>query len=175
MRSLKFVLAILLLSSSMATWAQSYRRPATGITNPSARFGVGFIFGAPTGIAWKYWLSSTTALDGAIGLSPYDRFRFHLDYLAHAYPFQSQYFSLYYGGGGVIGGGRTEVIRYWGNGWWVTRDERLGFGVRGVLGVAAAIPSTPLDAFLEAAPILVLTPDPVGFVFDFSLGARVYF
>lgn len=175
MRSLKFLLAFLLLSFSMVTWAQPYRQPPSGITNPNARFGVGFTFGAPTGIAWKYWLSPSSALDGAVGLAPDDRFRFHLDYLVHAYPFQSQYFSLYYGGGGAIGGGRTGIIQYWRNGWWVTREQRLGFGVRGVVGMAASIPSTPLDAFLEVAPILVLTPEPVGFVTDFSFGARVYF
>jgi hypothetical protein len=175
MRTSRLVVVILLLFlSSMAT-AQIARHPSSGITNPNARFGLGFTFGSPTGVAWKYWLSSRTALDGAIGFSPYDQFRMHIDYLVHTYPFESEYLSLYYGGGGAIGTGRTDVVRYWRNGWWITRDERLGFGVRGVLGLAVPIPSTPLDSFIEMAPILVFAPDPVGFVFDFALGARVYF
>ena len=175
MKTLKYLILVALVASSTIASGQPFRRPASGITNPNARFGVGVAFGSPTGIAWKYWLSPTSAIDGAIGLSPYDQYRFHIDYLAHFYPFQSQHFSVYYGGGGVLGGGRTEVVRYWRDGWWVAREQRLGFGVRGVVGMAATIPSTPLDAFLEVAPILVLTPEPVGFVADFAFGTRVYF
>lgn len=173
MKRLTYIIAFALLSWTAVAWAQPFRRPASGITNPDSRFGIGFTVGVPTGVAWKYWLTRTSALDGAIGLAPYDQFRFHVDYLTHTFPFESQNLSIYYGGGGVVGGATSYY--YWRDGYWIARETRLGFGARGVLGVAGMIPSTPLDAFLEMAPILVLTPAPLGFVLDFALGTRVYF
>jgi hypothetical protein len=167
-------MAIALLSWTAVAWSQPLRRPAFGITNPNSRFGIGLVLGSPTGVAWKYWLTRTSALDGAIGLAPYDEFRFHVDYLTHTFPFESQYLSIYYGGGAAVGGGVSRDYYYWRDGLWIARDTRLGFGARGVLGVVGMIPSTPLDAFLEIAPIFILTPSPVGFVLDFDLGTRVY-
>jgi len=52
----------------------------TGGARAQGKLGVGVILGEPTGIAWKYRLGGAEALDGAIGLSPSDRFRFHIDY-----------------------------------------------------------------------------------------------
>ena len=45
------------------------------------RLGVGIVLGEPTGIAWNYRTSHVNSVDGAVGLSPSDRFRLHADYL----------------------------------------------------------------------------------------------
>ena len=33
------------------------------------RFGIGAVFGEPTGIAWKYHLDGVNSIDGGVGLS----------------------------------------------------------------------------------------------------------
>ena len=51
-----------------------------------SRFGFGFILGEPTGLSFKYRMNRDNAVDGAIGFSPWDRARIHVDYLWHARP-----------------------------------------------------------------------------------------
>jgi len=175
MRRIWSIILFTLFLHSGITLAQWSRRPGTDITNANSHLGIGFAVGSPTGFSWKYWLSRNTALDGAIGWGYPDAFRVHVDYLVHAFPFQSQSLSVYYGGGAAIGGYWPGAPRYLGDGRWVIRDDQLGFGVRGALGMAAAIPQTPIEAFVETGPILVIAPSPAGFLLDFALGARVYF
>jgi hypothetical protein len=137
------------------------------------QFGFGFIFGEPTGVAWKYRLSHVNAIDGAIGFSPDDRFRMHVDYLWQSYPFNDQRLALHYGVGGAVGFGRTEYIAFRDGDAFVLRNQDFGFGARTVIGLTYMIPRSPVDLFLEAAPLFVLTPDP-GMGVDVGLGVRVY-
>src|SRR5262245_26961535 len=48
-------------------------------------FGVGAIFGAPTGLSAKYWYSNDMAIDGAVAwhFGDDDRFQIHADHLWH--------------------------------------------------------------------------------------------
>lgn len=137
------------------------------------RFGFGIVFGEPTGIAWKYKIDHINALDGAVGLSPFDRFRAHVDYLWQSYPFDEQHLALHYGLGGAFGFGRQDVVVVNDRGDFFRSEEDLGFGVRAVIGLTYSIPRSPVDAFLEFAPIFVVTPG-TGMGFDVGLGARVY-
>lgn len=145
----------------------------SGAAQAQGRFGFGFILGEPTGLSWKYKMSRANAVDGAIGFSPGDRFRIHVDYLWFAYPFRDANFSLHYGVGAVIGFGRTWwVDRGHGDGYWAgTRD--LGFGVRVPVGVNYEIPRSPVELFFELAPIVILAPD-AGVAIDAGLGVRFY-
>jgi hypothetical protein len=135
--------------------------------------GFGFVFGEPTGLAWKYRLNRVNALDGAIGFSPFDRFRVHLDYLWHSHPFDEQRLSLHYGIGPAMGFGRTEYFAINRRGDYVLRRDELGFGARTVVGLTYMIPRSPIDLFLEVAPVFVVSPD-AGIGFDAGLGMRVY-
>jgi hypothetical protein len=146
---------------------------ATDLGQAQGRFGFGVMFGDPTGFAWKYRIDGVHALDGGIGFSPFDRFRIHVDYLWNAHPFETKELSLHYGLGGVIGAGLT------GHPFSPFRDPddvdgvSTGLAARGVVGLTYFIPRSPVDLFLEIAPLLVFGPVP-GFGFDGSFGVRVY-
>ncbi len=160
----KFFLLLVVL---LVVWGSLVPARAQG------RFGIGFIIGDPTGFSWKYKLSSQNVLDGAIGFSPYDRFRFHVDYLWVARPFNDNNFSLTYGVGGAAGFGRTEYIVVRGRGGLFTRDYETGFGFRVPVGLSYMIPRSPLELTLELAPLFVAAP--VGdFGVDGGFAVRFY-
>jgi hypothetical protein len=138
------------------------------------RFGAGFVFGEPTGIAWKYQMNDRNALDGSIGFSPYDRYRINVDYLWQSYPFNEPRLALHYGVGGALGFGRTDYLFDDGRNTYLFRTQDLGFGVRGVVGMTYLVPRTPMDLFLEVAPLMILAPG-TGMGLDAGFGARFYF
>ncbi len=146
-----------------------------GVSQSKAQgqFGFGFIFGEPTGVAWKYRISHIHAIDGAIGFSPFDRFRMHVDYLWQSYPFDDQRLALHYGLGAAVGFGRDEVLAFREGDTFVLQNQDLGFGARTVIGLTYMIPRSPVDLFLEAAPVFILAPD-AGMGIDVGLGVRVY-
>jgi hypothetical protein len=138
-------------------------------------FGLGVIFGEPTGISAKLWTSSANAFDFGLGWSIggdrigkykgyYDggsRVHFHMDYLWHAFDaiHSSERFPLYYGIGGRINTGA---------------GYDASVAVRGVFGIAWLPHTTPIDVFLELVPSLQLTSS-TGFGFDAGIGARYFF
>ena len=137
------------------------------------RFGFGVVFGEPTGVAWKYKLANSNAIDGAIGVSPFDRFRIHVDYLWHAYPFSTSNLALHYGVGPAFGFGRTDVVYSYSDGGYILRRGDLGFGIRTVAGLTYSIARSPVDVFFELAPLFIFAPGTdVGI--DIGLGARFY-
>jgi hypothetical protein len=142
-----------------------------GPLRAEGRTGIGIVFGEPTGVAWKYTIDPDHALDGAIGLTPYDRFRIHVDYLWESYPFENGNLLLHYGAGGAIGFRETELRRDGRS--YLVSESGVGFGVRAVLGLTYRIPRAPVDLFLEVAPVIVLAPG-AGIGFDAGFGARVY-
>ncbi len=141
-------------------------------SHAQGRFGFGFVFGQPTGVAWKYRISSMNALDGAIGFSPFDRFRFDIDYLWQSHPFEDEHLALHYGLGGAVGVGHAEFVIIRGDGYVADREE-AGFGLRTVVGLTYTIPRSPLDVFAEVAPVFVVTPNG-GIDVDAGLGVRIY-
>jgi len=145
---------------------------AASEVHAQGNFGFGLILGEPTGLAWKYKINHRNAIDGAIGFSPYDRFRIHVDYLWHSYPFQEQRLAVHYGLGAAFGFGRTDYVVSHGDSY-VLREGDLGFGARAVVGLTYMIPRSPVDVFFEMAPIIVAAPGP-GFGLDLGLGVRVY-
>ena len=128
----------------------------------SSGVGLGLIVGEPTGISFKYWTGSTTAIDAALAWSFIDGGAFHIhgDYLFHNMRLISVPEGLlpfYYGIGARI---KTA------------NDTKLG--VRVPLGLAYLFQSAPVDIFLEIVPILDLTPK-TDFAINAALGARYYF
>ena len=146
---------------------------STTFGQPRGNFGVGFVFGDPTGFAWKFRLSGENALDGVVGFSPFDRFRLHVDYLWETEPFTERHLSLHYGPGAVFGFGRTEYVVYNSRNGYFLRSEAVGFGVRGVIGITYLVKKTPIDVFFEMAPLIIFAPH-TGTGIDISFGGRFY-
>jgi hypothetical protein len=112
----------------------------------SSGFGIGIIAGEPTGITAKQWVSHNNAFD--IGLAWSFRrdgfFHVHADYLWH-FPGSvrsSEQFVPYAGVGGRFGARKKDPL----------------LGLRIVGGLAWWPKNTPIDLFVEIAPILDLAP-----------------
>lgn len=134
---------------------------AAGPHEPNA--GVGFMFGEPTGLSAKLWVSNNNAFAGGLGwhfVGPNDGFSLHLDYLYHIdNDFHTNLrFPLYYGFGARI---REE-------------GNDFGLGFRGVGGILFYPDQVPVDIFLEIAPVFVLLPG-TDLELDVAFGARYYF
>jgi hypothetical protein len=145
----------------------------SGMAQTRGNFGFGFILGEPTGLAWKYKINRVNALDGAIGFSPFDRFRIHVDYLWHAWPFNDPNFALHYGPGVAIGFGESTTFYKDRDDKYFVRSRQLGFGLRVPFGIDYAIPRSPVDIFFELAPLIIFSPD-AGVGIDVGIGLRFY-
>jgi hypothetical protein len=108
-----------------------------------------------------------------LGFSPFDRFRFHVDYLWIGRPFNNQDLSFTYGVGGAAGFGRTEFIVVKGKNLFLTRDVSTGFGIRGAFGLNYMIPRSPVELSLEVAPIFIISPSS-GMGVDGGVAVRFY-
>lgn len=126
--------------------------------------GLGFVLGEPSGIAGKFWLGQTTALDAGLAWSTFDdRSDLHLqlDYVWHDFDLlrvDRGALPVYYGLGG-----RLALNE---------RHDRLG--VRFPVGLAYIFPGRRTDLFLEVAPTLDLTPD-TNVDVAAGIGARYFF
>ena len=109
-------------------------------------FGLGVILGEPTGLSGKFWTSSRNAIDAGVAWS-FRRegfFHLHADYLWH-FPLHaetSERFTFYTGVGGRFGAVSHEAI----------------LGIRVVGGFAFWPRNTPIDIFVEIAPVVDLAP-----------------
>jgi hypothetical protein len=125
-------------------------------------FGLGLMIGEPTGFSGKYWISPRSAIDGAFAwsLDKNGKIQIHSDYLWHNYNIISVIkgkLPIYYGIGGRLLFASNNIA-----------------GLRGVAGLDYLFAGTPLDIFLELAPILDLAPK-VDFDFNGAIGIRYYF
>ena len=125
-------------------------------------FGLGIILGEPTGISFKKWTGSKTAIDGAVAwsFSGEDSLHLHADYLFHK-------FNLF-----KVEKGKIPL--YYGIGIRVRAEGRTRVGVRFPIGISYIFEKAPLGIFLELAPLLDLVPD-TDFRFNGAIGIRYYF
>jgi hypothetical protein len=161
--------------------AEARRRPASRASTFSANktFGLGFMFGSPTGLSGKYYLSADTALDFGLGVNGYGYrarrgLHLHADFLWHpAVLADVGAFALpiYFG----VGGRLWDYGRYY-------RDDRyyeddLALGVRVPLGIMMDFNDVPIDIFFEIAFVLDFFVDYGGIHADFNgaIGFRYYF
>jgi hypothetical protein len=160
--------------------AEARPRPAGRTSSFAANktFGLGFMFGSPTGLSGKYYLGADTALDFGLGVNGYGYgyrrgLHLHVDFLWHpavlvdAAPFAMP---LYFG----VGGRLWDYDRY--------RDDRyynddLALGVRVPLGIMLDFNNVPIDIFFELAFVLDFLVDDGGIGADFNgaIGIRYYF
>jgi hypothetical protein len=127
----------------------------------SKGFGLGVIFGEPTGVSLKQWVSSQNAIDAGIAWSFKGDGYLHIhgDYLWH-FPQainSEQRFVPYAGIGGRLGFSSDVVL-----------------GVRGVGGLAWWPKGVPLDVFAELAPVFDLAPS-TDFDLMGGIGVRYFF
>lgn len=148
LKLLTCLLALLVASSAMAQ---------------SRGFGLGIIAGEPTGLSGKIWTGPKTAIDFAAAWSveSHQSFNFHADYLIHdfgVFNVQKGTMALYYGIGGRL----------------VDTEGDAFLGVRVPIGIDYLFATSPLDIFMEVAPVLNLSPD-TDLDFDGGVGIRFWF
>lgn len=127
----------------------------------SSGLGVGLVVGEPTGFSAKYWMSQTTALDGAVAWSFQNNgsFYLHADFLNH-------YFD-------IIQMESGKMPLYWGFGAKVVLANDPVLGAHVPLGIAYLFENAPLDIFLEVRPGLNIFPS-TQFDMTGGIGVRYY-
>ena len=135
---------------------------AADLWGPSGGFGAGIMLGEPTGISLKSWLTKNNAWDAGIawGMGKDGALHLHGDYLWHKYDFikvEKGRLPLYYGVG-------ARVL--------FADDARIG--IRGVIGLDYIFARTPLDIFLEIAPVFDIVPG-TDLSVNGALGIRYFF
>lgn len=126
-------------------------------------FGIGIIFGEPTGISGKKWLTNTTAVDGGLAWSfiKGGSLHIHADYLWHTFDaLKTEYTIPVY----VGIGGRFKFAA----------NENARLGVRIVGGLDFLFSTAPVDIFIEIAPIMDLIPA-TQLGLNGGIGARFFF
>lgn len=125
-------------------------------------FGIGIMFGEPTGITVKSWNGDRSAFDVGAAWSLSGRneaIHLHADYLLHSWfdDVDRGRLAFYYGIGGRI----------------IFADAATA-GVRIPIGLNYVFENATFDIFAEAVPILDLTPD-TEFAGNGAVGIRYYF
>lgn len=146
--------------STGASSSPQLTAPSTGVDPLDRPFEAGVIFGEPTGLSLKYWVSETMAVDGGVGWSFDDDADLHLhaDVLWHNFD--------------LFDVSKGELPIYFGVGargqFRDNHDDR--FGIRFPIGINYLFEEIPLSLFLEIAPVLDLAPSTRG---DFTAGIGV--
>jgi hypothetical protein len=125
-------------------------------------FGIGVILGEPTGISFKNWASSTTAVDGGVAWSfaHEGSLHLHVDFLVHDFNLAEVE--------------RGKLAVYYGIGGRFKSKKKERFGVRVPVGFCYIPQKAPIDIFLEIAPLLDLAPA-TEFGLTGGIGIRYYF
>jgi hypothetical protein len=124
--------------------------------------GLGVILGDPSGVSFKGWTGSYSAVDIAIAWSfeHEDAFHVHLDYLLHSF----NLFNIEKG----------DLVLFYGVGGRLKAEEKSRVGVRIPVGLTYLFENDPLELFFELGPILDLAPR-TDFRMTGGLGIRYYF
>jgi hypothetical protein len=157
MNSTKSILSILSLFCVLFFSAnlQAQATPEKGAV------GIGVMIGEPTGVSLKFWNSSSRAYDLGVAwsFSGNDAISLHGDYLWHKWlDSEKGELAFHYGLGA-----RALVT-----------ENNSAAGLRVPVGISYLIQDTPIELFVEVAPVINVLPDTdadgVG-----GLGARFYF
>jgi hypothetical protein len=165
-RLLVVVVGMLCLSSS--AWA----------TPSSGKFGLGVVFGEPTGLVAKYWTGHRSAFDFGLAYSFGSYVAVYSDYLYHfpgsihareaffnqLVPYVGIGATAFFAGGGTTTDGKKQF----------DKGATAGIGARIPLGIEWLPPKAPIGVFLELVPGVGLVPGVYGFL-EGGLGVRYYF
>ncbi len=144
--------------------------PSPRLAAQDSGIGVGIIVGEPTGLSFKYWLGSGSAVDAGVAWSLEGRssFSIHGDYLRHFDLIQVEEGHLpFYAGLGA----RMRFLEDRPNN---EDSDNFRLGVRIPLGIAYLFENIPLELFLEVVPVLDLISS-TEFDMNFGVGGRWYF
>lgn len=148
-----------LCALAAAAFAIAVAAPVAANAN---NYGLGFVFGEPTGINAKMWHGHNTAFIGGLAWSFVEdgATSVYGDYIWHNYSLlnvQTGALPVYFGAGARL---QFE------------KDAR--FGIRGVLGLNYQFRNVPFDAFVEMVPLFDMTPD-ADLKLNAALGFRYFF
>ena len=150
-RSLFFLIVVLIWSTSGIETKAQYRS-----------LGIGGMFGSPTGITIKKWMSRKSAFDLGLAwsLSRDPGVHLHGDILYHTSDFDGMEEGVSYVYLGL--GGRIKAA---------PDDPRAG--VRIPIGVTYINGDEPIDAFFELVPVVDMLPR-TRLALNVSVGGRIY-
>ena len=138
------------------------------------KWGFGINLGDPTGLTIKHFTGRYTALNFTVGSSYFGEIRIGTDYLWHFDAFRSNVVNMHAGIGGVIGFGNSHsVIFHDEPNKFYFREDDVGIGVRGVVGIDVYPTTAPFEIFLEFGPLVGIVPE-AGAAIDVAVGFRVY-
>ena len=162
------LIALLCVISMAAAVAAQEDTAGTTTTKSTSfehgNFGIGVIFGEPTGLTAKMWTTENTGFDLGVAWSWSGNGHFHIygDYLFHN-------FSLFDVSKGTlpvyIGLGARMLFRE-------DKDDKIG--IRFPIGIEYYFDEWPVAVFGEVVPILDLAPSTTGDVSG-GIGVRFYF
>lgn len=158
MKIMKTLLTGILLLT--ITFVQANLLKAQGSNDIDKKLGLGAMLGEPTGVSVKFWTGNSTAIDVGAAWSLSDRveaLHMHSDLLFHSWFQDPENLAFYYGIGGRV----------------IFADDAEA-GVRVPFGLTYVFDRIPFDLFVEAVPILDLTPD-TDFAGNGAVGIRYYF
>jgi hypothetical protein len=167
------------VSLNFAQAAQSNSGTGQGL------LGAGVMFGEPTGLTAKYWLSSATAVQFGLAYSFGDYFEILVDHLWH-FPNVgpsisdgkiSSEFVPYMGVGGALfadtrsSSSASRSSHFFRDS---TSDSSVALGIRIPFGIEYLPRKLPLGVFLELVPGVGIVPKVFAFL-QADLGIRYYF
>lgn len=123
---------------------------------------IGLMFGEPTGVNYKYFITDANAVDAAAAVSfiPDAVFQLNADFLRHYFRFAN------------VGEGRLPLV--YGAGLAVQFRDDIRWGIRIPVGLAYFLESLPLSLFIDVAPRFDITPDTEVSI-NAAVGARYRF
>lgn len=160
MRNFKAIAIVIFIASFVCLHTENVKAQAD--TGNGGNLGVGIMVGEPTGVSVKAWNNYRSAfgIGAAWSLSGRNEaIHLHIDYLQHSWfeDLDEGSLGFYFGIGGRA----------------IFADDPL-IGLRIPLGLTYVFGSIPFDIFVEAVPILDLTPD-TEFAGNGAVGLRYYF
>lgn len=156
---MKNLLAVILIIGAIAVLPTDAVYAQAGTDN-GGNLGLGIMLGEPTGASVKVWNGERTAFDIGAAWSLAGRgqaLHMHSDFLFHSWFEDTENLAFYFGIGGRV-----------------IFDRNANAGVRLPIGLNYVFEDIPFDLFIEAAPILDVTPDPE-FAGNGAVGIRYYF
>lgn len=108
---------------------------------------IGLMFGEPTGVSYKYFITNANAIDAgaAVSFIPDAVFQLSADFLRHYYHFAN------------VGEGRLPLV--YGAGLAVQFREDTRLGIRIPVGLTYIMQNLPLALFIDVAPRFDIVPD----------------
>lgn len=131
-----------------------------GAQESPGQFGLGAFVGVPFGASAKYIIDRNLAVDFALGAQEHD-IDGHLDLLTHFRDLTRR-------------PAKGKAAPYLGIGAKFRDRPQTEFGVRFVGGLSLTLSNSPVELFLEVAPVLRLSPE-VAADADGGIGLRYYF